>query len=212
MSKVIKVIMVVFALVDLAVVDGWLVYKSQAGVANNSQVANSQVDVCGSDCRAYIDQQLAARITPAAPAGESATPKPQVVTTVQTIPAKKVTSVSYVPVPGSGSSVANDWADVTGTDFYFNTADFPGLVSVYFEANMALMNGNGTAFVRLFDVTHGIGVQGSDVQTSSQTNNLVTSGQVAFWSGKNLIRVQAKSLTADTAVYTSGRLRITTQN
>jgi hypothetical protein len=64
----------------------------------------------------------------------------------------------------------------------------------------------------LLDVTHGIGVQGSDVSTASQAETVAISGKVSFWAGKNLIRVQAMSLTADTAVYNSGRLRIVTEN
>jgi len=139
------------------------------------------------------------------------TPTPTIV--YKTSPPKaKVRSVYYVSVPGNGSTLANDWVDLAGTDLYFDKADYPGLIEIYFEINSHLMNGNGAAYVRLFDVTHGIGVQGSEVQNSSQASSLVVSGQITFWAGKNLIRVQAKSLTADTAIFDSGRLRIVTEN
>jgi hypothetical protein len=124
----------------------------------------------------------------------------------------KIRTVQYVTIPGSGSTSANVWTNLAGTEFYFDTADYPGLIEIYFEANMRLVNGNGRAYVQLYDATHGIGVQGSDVNTTSQTDTVITSGRVSFWAGKNLIRVQAKSLTADTAVYNSGRLRIVTEN
>lgn len=108
--------------------------------------------------------------------------------------------------------MATNWVDVAGSDFYFNPADYPGLVAVYFEANMKLVTGSGRAYVRLYDSTHGIGVQGSEVVTQAGTDTLVESGQLNFWAGKNLIRVQIKSLTTESTVYNSGRLRIVTEN
>jgi len=120
--------------------------------------------------------------------------------------------VAYVTIPGTGSSSKNDWEILPGTEFYFDKSDYPGLVEVYFEANMKLFNGNGMAYVRLYDSINGVAVQGSDVQTNSQVNAVVFSGKVNFWAGKNLIKVQAKNLTADTAVYNWGRLRVVTEN
>ena len=66
--------------------------------------------------------------------------------------------------------------------------------------------------MRLYDVTHGIGVQGSEASTQAGVDTVVESGQVSFWAGRNLIRVQMKSLTTESTFYTSGRLRIITEN
>lgn len=121
----------------------------------------------------------------------------------------KTKTTTYMPVPGSGSVLSYDWVNLSGTEFYFNPADFPGLLEVHFEANMRLFNGNGLAFLRLFDVTNGIEVWGSEVQTGNQASTVIISDKVQFRSGNNLIRVQAKSLTADTTIFTSGRLKIT---
>lgn len=77
---------------------------------------------------------------------------------------------------------------------------------------MKLMTGSGRAYVRLYDSTNGIGVQGSEVSTQVGMDTVVESGLVSFWQGKNLIRVQVKSLTTESAVYNSGRLRIVTEN
>lgn len=127
-------------------------------------------------------------------------------------PRRKVRNISYLPISTGGSTLSNDWVSLAGTQFYFDKADYPGLIEIYFEVNAHLFNGNGTAFVRLYDDNHGIGVQGSDVQTNNQADTAVVSGKVSFYSGKNLVKVQLKSLTADTAVFTSGRLRIVTEN
>lgn len=144
----------------------------------------------------------------------SSTPIPTEKPIIKTIvkPKNKVKTTTYVNISGLGSTLSNNWVDLPSTEFYFDTRDFPGLVNVYFEANMKLFNGNGLAFIRLFDSTHGVGLQGSEVQTNSQSDTIVTSGQVSFYAGKNLIKVQAKSLTADTTIFNSGRLRITTEN
>jgi hypothetical protein len=160
-------------------------------------------DQCGPSCQQYIDNKIAAL--------------PSVISTSSTAivsqPAHpKVRTVSYVTIGVGGSTAANDWVSLPGTDFYFDTGDYPGLVEIYFEATAKLFNGNGLAFVRLYDATHGVGVQGSQVQTGNQTDTVVISGQVSFYRGKNLIQVQAKSLTADTTIFTSGRLRIVTEN
>jgi hypothetical protein len=122
-----------------------------------------------------------------------------------TIHTKRTT---YLPIPGSGSVLDTNWTDILGTDFYFSTADFPGLKEAYFEANFRLFNGNGLAFLRLFDVTHGVELWGSQIQTSSQPFITLSSGNITFRPGNNLLRVQAKSLTADTTVFNSGRLKI----
>jgi hypothetical protein len=141
------------------------------------------------------------------------TKAPVVVATKVPIQVKtKVRTVSYVTVPGSGSTALTDWTTLTGTDFYFDTADYPGLIQVTFEANMKLYNGSGRAYLRLFDVTHGIGVQGSDVNTNNNSDAIVESGKVYFWAGKNLIRVQVRSETVETAVFNSGRLRLVSEN
>ena len=160
-----------------------------------------------SDIRNQINQLK--NTTPVPTAKAAPTTKPvMVVQPTRT----KLRSVAYVTVPGSGSSSKNDWEILPGTEFYFDKSDYPGLVEVYFEANMKLFNGNGMAYVRLYDSINGVAVQGSDVQTNSQVNAVVFSGKVNFWAGKNLIKVQAKNLTADTAIYNWGRLRVVTEN
>ena len=120
----------------------------------------------------------------------------------------KTKTTTYMPIPGSGSILSYDWVNLSGTEFYFNPADFSGLAEVRFEANMRLFNGNGLAFLRLFDITNGIEVWDSQIQTGNQASTVVVSDPVRLRSGNNLIVVQAKSLTADTTVFTSGRLKI----
>ena len=211
-SKILKV----FVVLDLVAVNagvGYAIYSNfKFEILNFKSSSNSQnsnfktefVDECGEKCRKYIDERLEIPSVTAIP-----TTKP---VSVKASTSKKVRKEEVLTIPGKGSSQENDWTNLTGTEFYFDTRDYPGLVEVYFEANIKLFNGNGTAYARLFDVTNGIGVTGSENDTSSQSDVWTKSQKVYFWSGRNLIRVQAKSLTADTAVYNQGRLRIVTEN
>ena len=219
LNKILKILLIL-DLVGVNIALGYVIYTSKVSTTpfiSSPKSSDLQLggenrvvykDECGLECQKYISD----KVTELQSNRVGVTSVPTEKAVVKTPTKTKTRTVSYVTVPGSGSTLANSWTDLIGTDFYFNKADYPGLIEIYFEVNMSLFNGNGMAYVQLFDVTHGVGVQGSDVKTNSQTNTLVTSGKVTFWAGKNLVRVQAKSLTADTAIYTSGRLRIVTEN
>jgi len=170
--------------------------------SSRDQVAK---DECGEECKRYIELKVAELVSEER-VSTSPTPKP-----VTSVSAKKVRRTYYVPIPGSGSTLATDWTNLSGTDFYLSKNDFPGFLEVYFEANIKLMNGNGKAFFRIYDATHFIGVTGSQIETSSQASTFVSSGKVSLWEGYNHYIVQAKTLTADTAVYESGKLKIITE-
>jgi len=205
---------------------GWGGWKIVAGGKQPPQTQTTEPqtrDECGLGCQAEIQNQIQKLREEMTTAGGSGAGEPTVtlppterpVVTVRqpaTAVKTKTRAVQYVTIPGSGSSKSLSWENLAGTDIYFDKADYPGLTEVYFEANVNLVNGNGTAYIRLYDATHGIGVDGSEIRSQSQTAAIVTSGKVNFWQGKNLIRVQAKTLTADTAVYSYGRLRIVTEN
>ncbi len=218
-NKILKIILVL----DLVAVNGmtgYLLWRSitpelrstPLNLRGETEVINK--DDCGEECKDEIKNQLAS-LQVKTQRGEtivvlpSATPtsKPVVKTTV-----KKVRREEILAIPGSGSVLATDWTDISGTFFYFDIRDWPGLVEIFFEANMKLFNSNGYGYVRLFDVTHGIAVTGSENNTNSQADIWTKSQKVYFWAGKNLIKVQAKSLTSDTTVYNLGRLRRVMEN
>lgn len=204
MKNIIKALIVI-DLMFINIVIGWLIYKTQIPkpYVQDPVTKIEYVDKCGIECQKYIDSKINIPI-----------PSPSTVTKTvyQTIPKTKTKSIVYVPISGSGSTTNNDWTSISGTDFYLDKADYKGFIEMSFEGNLKLFNGNGMAYMRLFDVTHGIAVQGSDAQTSSQTSTPVNSGAINLWSGKNLYRVQLKTLTADTVVFDGGKLKITVLN
>ncbi len=202
--------LLLFNIILLNIATGWLIYKTLNQSVPISQTLNKidYIDKCGVECQQYISDKVAElqsnKVEPK--------PTPIIKTVYQTITKPKTKSIVYVPITGSGSTTANDWVSLSGTDFYLDKSDYKGLVEISFEGNLKLFNGNGMAYMRLFDVTNGIAVQSSDAKTSSQVATPVNSGAINFWSGKNLYRVQLKSLTADTAVFDGGKLKITVLN
>lgn len=163
----------------------------------------------------FFPSRQPALITIITPTPTPVNPKPIEGPTAPTTPIAKpipFKSTAYVPVPGSGTGAGNSWVDIPGTDFYLNPSDYPGLKEAYFEANFKLLNGNGTAFIRLIDTTVGIEVWGSEVTSHNQNFTTVVSSKLTLRPGNHLYQVQAKSLTADTAVYNSGRLKLVSQN
>lgn len=163
--------------------------------------AATQPDQCSVTCPPQICDCQTPTIVPVEPTK----------TTSITTKAKTRTT-SYVPISGNASTLENKWVDLPGTEFYLNTADYSNLKEAYFEANFKLLNGNGLAFLRLFDVTDKIEVWGSDVQTGSQNFTSVVSTKLTLRSGNHLYRVQAKSLTADTTVFNFGRVKLISEN
>lgn len=165
-----------------------------------------QDNSCPSGCGDLVDKKISNALI-LTPTIVLITATPTVKVTAQN-PVKKVRSTQYIPVLGNGSTLENKWVNLPGTEFYFSTDDYPNLVEAYFEANMRLMNGNGLGYLRLFDVTAGIEVWGSEISTSSQSFTLIASGKITIRPGNHLYRVQAKSLTADTTIFNSGRMKV----
>ena len=175
---------------------------------NSSGETKPVEDYCGESCRNYMDERLKVATATADVVKPTPITSSKTTTTTQT----KTKSTSYLPISGSGSVNSTSWTDIAGTEFYLAKVDYPGLIGAYLEVNLKLQNGNGMAYIRLYDVSHLRAVDGSDVSTSSQTATVVTSGAISLWEGNNLYRIQARSLTADTTVYGSGRVKLITEN
>ncbi len=191
----------VLDLILVNVAAGWWFWGKQ----KPKEVAVATKEGCLAGCQTLIDQKIAA-----VPTTGCNCPVPSPVAVKDNLP--KTKSTVYVPINGSGSVLETKWTDISGTEFYFNPDDYSLIKEAYFEANIKLLNGNGTAFVRLFDSSVGIEVWGSEVQTSSQAFGSVVSGKLTLRSGNHLYKVQAKSLTADTTVFNSGRIKLVVEN
>ena len=209
-------IIIVFAnVVVLNTLIGYLVYDNLINNDKESFVNQGSDLVIEDDVyerlKTYVDEKIGSLGSDSETPNPNLIPQPIANTTNQNSIAK-TKQYNYIPIPGSGSTTQNDWVDISGTEFYFDPGEYPGAIEVRFEANMKRVNGSGAAWVRIQDITHSITVINSEVQTSSQTTANVTSDLLNFWAGRNLYRIQAKSLTADTTVYEGGRIKVVTEN
>lgn len=118
--------------------------------------------------------------------------------------------VSYIPLDGTYSTTNTGWTDAKGVEVSFDLAkDYASGAKVAWEASLRVANANGTAYARLFDTSHGIAVDGSEI---SVTNNAdyqrVSSGNLNLWAGRNIYRVQIKSLNSFNIDYSGGKIRV----
>ena len=210
--KIVVLICIVVICVFLAFLYG-KVDKLESGVATGTGSAilppqaikdSQQVDICGEDCKSQITQEVARAM-----ATVSGTSKKDVV--YQSVPVSGQSKITYIPIPGSMTTTSMEWADAPGTDIYIDMAKDYGKVSwVDWEAVLKVDSGNGKAFARLYDVTHKIGVNGSEVSASSATpTQAASTGNMSFWAGRNLYKVQIKSLNSYEVTFSGGRIKIT---
>lgn len=142
----------------------------------------------------------------------SGVPKTSVVTTVPTqTPTPTANKIAFIPLGSSGSTQNTSWTDVPNAQVWLNfSGEYGQLAKAWWDAFLRVDNANGTTYARLFDVTHGIAVNGSEISVSNTTNStdVESAGNLQFWSGRNLYRVQIKSLNSSTAFFDSGRIKI----
>ncbi len=168
-----------------------------------SQAFITEKDACNEACQKEIAREVARAIATlsASPksAGDSATP----VTTPKPQDA-------YIQISGSGSTQKTDWTDVPGSDFSFDvTRDFAGGAKFAWEGFLRVTDANGTAFARIYDATHGIGVDGSEISVAgTSVYTRANSTNMNFWAGRNLYRVQIKSLNTVNVDYMGGKVRV----
>jgi hypothetical protein len=177
-----------------------------ASTSLSSSPSSSAVsEVCGADCQQLIDEKISQAM--ATLSGKETAKESK---TAEEMTTQKVSQpqVLYIPLGGGGATTSRDWADVGSAEVYLDVNDYPNLEKAYFEGFIKVKYGNGKAFARLYDVTHSIGVQGSDIESASENFTLVESGTLNFWQGKNLYRVQIKSLNGYEASIDSGRIKL----
>lgn len=173
--------------------------------AGRVQVGDVVIEKNGCDaiCQKEIANQVARAI-----ATLSASPKVTVVNTVPVSTSKP--QDAYIQISGSGSTKNTGWTDVVGTDFSFDIGrDFDKGAKFAWEGFLRVNNANGTAFARIFDVTHGIGVDGSDIYVTNKGDfTRANSINMNFWAGRNVYRVQIKSLNTLNVDYMGGKIRV----
>lgn len=157
---------------------------------------------CSERCKDEIETKVSQAISTVS-ANKLTTPQPAQVVTSET-------KTAYIPLSGPITTTSTGWVDAAGTDVYIDlNSDYGKNAKVSWEAFLKVAHGNGQAFARLYDVTHGISVSGSEISLINiPTSTQVSSGNLSLWAGRNLYRVQIKSLNSFEVTFGSGRIKI----
>lgn len=169
------------------------------GAVEKASEALAGGQICGEECKKIVDEKISAAI---------ATISGQKKTTTVFVKEKQEPKTTFVPLGGSFSTQGMDWTDVKNSEVSVKIEDYGNDPYVEWNAFLKVTSGNGTAYARLYDVTHGTAVDGSELSSSSDSFVQTTSGKIKLWSGNNLYRVQIKSLNGFTVYFDSGRLKI----
>lgn len=117
-------------------------------------------------------------------------------------------SEQLVTISASGTTSETGWTAVPGSEITFNKANYSGALKMYFQASLSSDASDRTVYARLYDKTHGIGIQGSEISTKSVTSVLVQSNALNFYSGNLSLQVQIKSLNGNIASILNPRIRV----
>lgn len=166
------------------------------------EVQIQPVDECGDACKRTIDEEVAKAVATISASNQ--------VTKPLSNQSSLKGETTYIPLSGPFTTTATDWYDLKGVEAYIDLEKEYGKGAIVsWEGSLKVAHGNGQAFARLFDTTHGIAVSGSEISTTNNVDSkLVTSGNLNFWAGRNLYRVQIKSLNSFEVTFGGGRIKI----
>lgn len=158
---------------------------------------------CGDECKRKIEEEVTKKVAEVTGNIGTTQNKP-----TGSQPTKKQTS--YISLDGTGSTTGTDWIDVPGVEVAFDLVqDFGKEAMASWEISLKVADGNGQAFARLFDVTNGIAVAQSEISTvDNSAFKRVNSGYLNLWSGRNVYRVQIRSLNTFRVDSTGAKIRI----
>lgn len=151
-------------------------------------------ETCSADCLTKIQQEV-----------KKAVGQEKI---IQAIPTSTAAKVAYIAVGSTGSTASTSWADISGTDFYFNLTDYPQVKAVRWEASLQSYLSSDPVYVRLYDVTNNRAVDGSDLTTTSPTYQYIRSSDLTIWRGNNLYRIQAKGSNGNVVNVSAARLKV----
>lgn len=113
----------------------------------------------------------------------------------------------YIPF-GSGVTKSNEWVELPGVEAVIDSANFPNVKSIIFEAALRVPSANGRVYAKLYDVTNKHDVWFSEVWAEGSTSYRAESANISLSPGRNLYRVMMKSTMAYEAILDLGRLKI----
>lgn len=108
---------------------------------------------------------------------------------------------AFVYFGNSGSTQSTTWSDMSGSDIKFNINNYPRAKAFYFQADLQTDAPDRTGYARIYDITHSLGVAGSDIAFSGLTANLKESASLNLAPGNLQLRIQLHSDLNVTTIY-----------
>lgn len=152
---------------------------------------------------AIVDEKIQAAIEGLPTPGQERVVEREVVT-------QETSGTDYVPMGATHTTTSKDWSTIDDTAVYIDLInDYSSDATVSWEASLKVAHANGQAFARLYDATNNIAVDFSELTTKDNDSfERVSSGNLPFWRGRNLYKVQIKSLNGFEVTYSGGKIKI----
>lgn len=173
---------------------------------NNTEVlpqgiSDNEINDCGEVCKQVVDAVVSKAIA-------TISGKTKIVETKNT--SEKTPQTAYVPMGTTYTTTSTDWYTINDTAIYIDLInDYGANATVSWEGSLKVAYGNGQAFARLWDDTNKIAVNGSELTTiNNSAYSLVSSKDLPFWRGRNLYKLQIKSLNSFEVSLTGGKIKI----
>lgn len=113
----------------------------------------------------------------------------------------------YIIYLGSGSTTSRDWVEIEGTKTTINSANYPIISNMEFQASLKIVGGEARA--RLKNKTTGAIFHGSEVMHNSSATTWVWSTGLPLHGGNNEYVVELRSTSGELAQLEGARVRLT---
>jgi len=169
-------------------------------IVNQGEIRTNVIDGCGDACKDEIERLVSQAVA-------TLSAKTNVTNVVNT---SATSGTTYIPMGSTFSTFATDWTDVADSGIYIDLEkDYGKSAKVSWGTSLKVAHANGKAFARLFDDTNKIAVDFSEISTeNNSTYKQVSSGNLPLWRGRNLYKVQIKSLNSFEITYSVGRIKV----
>jgi cytoskeletal protein RodZ len=160
---------------------------------------SSATTSCDQGCQDLIDGKLAKlkqELEAEIKQSKSTTTTPGVSSQTTSTP-----SESYIYFGVNGSTQSTGWSDLPGSDVKFNSTNYPGAKSFYFQASLQSDAPDRTTYARIYDLTHSTGVSGSDISFTGLTATFVQSSALNLSNGDLQLRVQIHGVINNATIY-----------
>ena len=157
-----------------------------------------QDDSCPSACQQLIADEAA----------KVSSKSKEVVKETTVVKEAASSKVLYLSLGGSSTTNSTSWVDISGSDFYFDLANYSGVKGVRWEVSLRSFLAYNPVYARLYDVTNKRAVDFSELSTLKDTSEFLRSSDLVIWRGNNLYRIQARSESGNIAFLDSPRLKI----